>query len=271
MLTYDSLLGAACRIVETAEQTKRRLHRENQAGLQQPHDTTVAQGIRQEEQEQKQLRDEGGEGGEEDGNADIPLAIKAAFSKNPSWKTGQIGQVMRLLEEHGLTVNRQNPHDLKDRVQQFLSRERQTAARLATAASAAAESLFLSKFGDLLVGEEGGLTDADVSVRQHTSAYGGGDAGSASGEVEDVFERLDTPAVGGRGLGPEEGEECESEAGWEQGGLGVDAVEFAEGVLQDGPDGVDGGGFEEEDEDGGGGGGRGVCFFRTFVSKHFCI
>ncbi len=167
---------------------------------------------------------------------------------------------MRWLEEHGLTVNRQNPLDLKDRVQQFLSRERQAAARLATAASAEAESLFLSKFGDLSVGEEGGQTDASVSVRQHTSAYGGGDAGSASGEVEDVFKRMDTPAVGGRGLGPEEGEkESEGEAGWEPGGLGIDAVEFAEGVLQDGPDGVNGGGFEEENEDGGGdeGGGGG--------------
>jgi hypothetical protein len=59
-------------------------------------------------------------------------------------------------------------------------------------------------------------------------------------------------------LGPEEGEkESESEAGWEPGGLGIDAVEFAEGVLQDGPDGVDGGVFEEEDEDGGGNGKEG--------------
>jgi hypothetical protein len=46
--------------------------------------------------------------------------------------------------------------------------------------TAEAEALIMPKFGNLSVGEEGGRTGGDI------------EAGSASGEVEDVFKSIDT-------------------------------------------------------------------------------
>ena len=46
--------------------------------------------------------------------------------------------------------------------------------------TAQTEALFMSKFGNLSVGDEGGQTD------------GGVETGSTSGEVEDVFKSIDT-------------------------------------------------------------------------------
>ena len=57
----------------------------------------------------------------------IPLGIKAMLNKTPAWKDRKIGEVMRLLEQSG--VHHANPNELKRRIQGFLKRLKQTAAR----------------------------------------------------------------------------------------------------------------------------------------------
>ena len=49
------------------------------------------------------------------------------FYCNPEWKDLKIGEVMRLLEQSG--VHHANPNELKRRIQGFLKRLKQTAAR----------------------------------------------------------------------------------------------------------------------------------------------
>ena len=57
----------------------------------------------------------------------IPLGIKAMLNCNPVWKDRKIGETMRLLEQSG--VHHANPNELKRRIQGFLKRLKQTAAR----------------------------------------------------------------------------------------------------------------------------------------------
>ena len=57
----------------------------------------------------------------------IPLGMKAMLNCNPALKDRKIGEVMRLLEQSG--VHHANPNELKRRIQGFLKRLKQTAAR----------------------------------------------------------------------------------------------------------------------------------------------